>query len=73
MPKPREHRHYIRNERRRERGKSGPPTGTKTGTTEQTFTNPTAAYTRQLIGAVPVIGADELALRNALKLNEAPQ
>ena len=45
----------------------------ETGTTEQIFTNPTAAYTRQLIGAVPVIGADELALRNALKLNEAPQ
>ena len=35
--------------------------------------NPTAAYTRQLIGAIPVIGADELALRNALKLNEALQ
>ena len=45
----------------------------ETGTTEQIFTNPTAAYTRQLIGAVPVIGADELALRNALKLNEAPK
>ena len=45
----------------------------ETGTTEQIFTNPTAAYTRQLIGAIPVIGADELALRNALKLNEALQ
>jgi oligopeptide transport system ATP-binding protein len=44
----------------------------ETGSTERIFSHPSAAYTRQLIGAVPVIGADELALREKLRLNETP-
>ena len=36
------------------------------GTTEQIFASPQTSYTRQLIGAVPVVDADELALREQL-------
>lgn len=36
------------------------------GSTSDIFSNPTSAYTRQLIGAVPVVDAAELALRNSL-------
>lgn len=36
------------------------------GETAQIFTTPEAAYTRQLIGAVPVVDAAELKLRDAL-------
>ncbi len=36
------------------------------GETAQIFTTPKAAYTRQLIGAVPVVDAAELKLRDAL-------
>jgi len=36
------------------------------GETSQIFTAPTAAYTRQLIGAVPVVDTEELKLRDAL-------
>lgn len=36
------------------------------GSTADIFTNPLSTYTRQLIGAVPVVDAAELALRNKL-------
>ena len=36
------------------------------GTTEQIFTQPQADYTRNLIGAVPVVDPDEMALRDKL-------
>ena len=36
------------------------------GETSQIFSAPKAAYTRQLIGAVPVVDAAELNLRNKL-------
>lgn len=36
------------------------------GTTEDIFANPQAAYTRSLIGAVPVVDDDEMELRNKL-------
>ncbi|AEM42699.1 ABC transporter ATP-binding protein [Ketogulonicigenium vulgare] len=39
----------------------------ESGTVEQIFTNPQADYTRQLIGAVPVVTDDELALRDAIR------
>ena len=39
----------------------------ETGTTENIFTRPQADYTRQLIGAVPVVDDAELALRTKLK------
>lgn len=40
------------------------------GSTSEIFSNPQSTYTRQLIGAVPVVDAAELALRN--KLSENP-
>ena len=38
----------------------------ETGPTAQIFASPATDYTRALIGAVPVVDADELALRNTL-------
>lgn len=38
----------------------------ETGSVEQIFKDPTTDYTRQLIGAVPVIDNDEIELRNKL-------
>ncbi|WP_299948340.1 ATP-binding cassette domain-containing protein [uncultured Ruegeria sp.] len=38
----------------------------ESGTTEQIFTQPQAEYTRKLIGAVPVVDPDEMALRDKL-------
>lgn len=40
------------------------------GATETIFSKPASAYTRQLIGAVPVVDKDELALRNTLAENQ---
>ena len=40
----------------------------ETGATEKLFTNPQHPYTRGLIGAVPVITRDELALRASLSM-----
>ena len=39
------------------------------GVTSEIFSNPQSSYTRQLIQAVPVVDADELALRNRLAEN----
>jgi peptide/nickel transport system ATP-binding protein len=39
----------------------------ETGTVKQIFVSPTATYTRELIGAIPVVTEDEAALRAAIR------